>query len=319
MTARHTNEARRVRVESMRREAIDVLAFDLLPADGRPLASSEPGAHIDVHVPDGPVRQYSLCGDLRGTERYTIAVKREANGRGGSAAMHERVAVGSVLAIVGPRNNFPLAQDARRSLFVAGGIGITPIHAMIHALHAADRDWELHYCARSEGHAAFYRDLRALAPGRVHAYFSEEPILDVATLTRNQTPDTHLYCCGPKGLMTAVGEATAHWAPGHVHFEWFSAPGGEAAPNQAFEVELRRSGMTLTVPPDRSILQVLRDHGLDVPSSCEEGVCGTCETRVLAGEPEHRDMLLSPAERAANSTMMICISRARSGRLVLDL
>ena len=312
-------DLRRVRVASVRPVARDTLAFDLVPIDGRPLPPATPGAHIDVQVPGGPIRQYSLCRDAARPERYTVAVKKEPASRGGSIGMHNSVEEGTILSIGGPRNHFPLAPNARSSIFIAGGIGITPIFAMIRALHAAGRDWTLHYCARSEEHAAFLQDLLTLDPSRVHGYFSEEPILDVAALTRVQLPGAHLYCCGPKALMMAVAEATAAWTPGHVHFEWFTAPDIEAGPNTAFEVELKRSGIVLPVPPDRSILEVVREHGIDVPSNCQEGICGTCETRVLAGEPDHRDALLSPEEKTTGATMMICVSRAKSERLVLDL
>ena len=311
--------SRRARVADIRPAARDVLRLDLVSADGRPLPAFEPGAHIDVHVPGGPVRQYSLCGDPSNPERYIIAVKREAAGRGGSLAIHTSLEVGSILGISPPRNNFRLVVGQHRNIFIAGGIGITPIQAMIMTLHATAGDWELHYCARSEEHAAFYDELKALGPERVHAYFSEEPILDVAALTREPAPGAHLYCCGPEGLMTAVAAATAHWPEGHVHFEWFTAPERDESANQSFEVELKRSGMVLAVPAEQSIIETLRDHGIVVPSSCEEGVCGTCETQVLAGEPDHRDLILSPQERKANKSMMICVSRAKGGRLILDL
>jgi vanillate O-demethylase ferredoxin subunit len=295
------------------------MTFDLESADGRPLAPFAPGAHIDVQIPGGPVRQYSLCGESVATGPYTIAVKKEPESRGGSSGLHERIEVGAVLSIGGPRNHFPLSPGQHPNLFVAGGIGITPITAMISKLHAEGQDWTLHYCARSERHAAFYEKLTKLAPERVHAHFSETPILDANELVRSLPPEAHIYCCGPKGLMNAVKEATTAWPQEQVHFEWFTAPDIETGPNTQFEVELAKSGTVFTIPPDQSILQVLRDNGYDVQSACEEGICGTCETRVLAGEPEHRDALLSPAERAENKTMMICVSRAKSARLVLDL
>lgn len=319
VTTDHPTELRRVRVASIRQVAIDIRSYDLLAADGRPLAPFAAGSHVDVHVPGCFVRQYSLCGDPRVPNRYSIAVKKELAGRGGSASMHDEVEVGSVLGMTGPRNHFPLASHARHSVFIAGGIGITPIYAMIQSLDIAREDWELHYCARSEEHAAFYPELRELSSTRVHGYFSEVPILDTTELLRVRPDSTHLYCCGPQGLMKAVGAAGAHWEEGSVHFEWFAAPATDRGPNRPFEVVLSRSGLVLTVPSDRSILQIVREHGVEVPSACEEGLCGTCETRVLAGDPEHRDMLLSHAERAANCSMMICVSRANSARLELDL
>jgi ferredoxin-NADP reductase len=320
MSVNSASEWRRVRVRSIRELAVDIRGYELEPADGRELPAFAAGAHVDIQVPAGLVRQYSLCAEPGAAQRYRIAVKKDAAGRGGSLSMHDDVEVGSVLGMTGPRNYFPLAPGAPvKSLFIAGGIGITPIYAMVQALHAAGRDWILHYCARSQAHAAFYRELDALAPQRVVAHFSEAPVLDVDALLAARAPGTHVYCCGPEGLMSAVKAATDRTDPACVHFEWFAAPRIDHARDHSFEVELERSGLVLSVPADRSILQVVREHGIDVPSACEEGVCGTCETRVLAGEPDHRDMLLTPAERAANRSMMICISRAISGRLVLDL
>ena len=319
MSAIPLGDFRRVRVAAVRQVACDVRTFDLIAADGRPLAAFTAGAHLHVQVPAGLLRQYSLCGDPRDASRYVIAVKREAPGRGGSASMHEAVETGSVLAIAGPRNNFPLSADASHSVLIAGGIGVTPLYAMAQTLQQAGHPWRMHYCARAAAHAAFYEELRALRSDAVTPYFSAAPILDAAALLRENKPGTHVYCCGPAGLMQAVMDATAHWPDEHVHFEWFSGSADAGAPGMAFEVELARSGIVLAVPENRSILEVVRARGVEIPSSCEEGVCGTCETPVLAGTVEHRDHLLSAAERQANRSMMICVSRARGGRLVLDL
>jgi vanillate O-demethylase ferredoxin subunit len=191
---------------------------------------------------------------------------------------------------------------------------------MARRLAAEGRAWELHYCARSEAHAAFHGDLQALPHGRVHTYFSEAPLLDARALLAQARPGTQLYCCGPAPLMKAVEEAASHWPAGHVHFEFFAAPANDWPANEPFEVEIATTGEVLPVAPDRSILQVVRAIGIDVPSACEEGVCGTCETRVLSGTPQHRDVLLCAEEKAAGRTMMICVSRAARGeRLVLDL
>jgi ferredoxin-NADP reductase len=311
-------ETRLARVAAIRPVARDILRFELTPADRRPFVPFAPGAHIDVTTPGGPVRQYSLCGDPANPRRYAIAVKLESEGRGGSRSMHGWIEEGDSLAFSGPRNLFPLAPEGA-SLLVAGGIGITPIFAMVQALAAAGRPWELHYCARSREHAAFHEELAALPGGQVFPYFSEAPLLDARALLREPRPATELYCCGPAPLMQAVKEAAAHWPAGRVHFEYFAAPAVAWPPNQPFEVELARRGVVLQVPRDRTILQVVRAAGIDVPSACEEGVCGTCETRVVAGEPEHRDVLLSDSEKAAGGTMMVCVSRSRSTRLVLDL
>ena len=319
MSGETSHELRRVRVVSVRDVALDTRAYELAPADGRALPGYTAGAHIDVHVPAGMVRQYSLCGSIAVPSRYTIAVKKETGGRGGSMSMHDDVEVDSVLAIGTPRNYFELASDAARSLLIAGGIGITPIYAMAQTIAARGREWTLHYCARSQRHAAFHHELQTLGATRVVTHFSETPILDVTGLVERQDDDTHLYCCGPLGLMSAVKDATAQWDASRVHFEWFSAPARDHTGDAAFDVELRRSGLMLAVPPDRTILQVVREAGVDVPSSCEQGVCGTCEVPLLEGEADHRDLLLSSDERAANRSMMICCSRARSKRLVLDL
>ena len=312
-------ELRRVRVVAINDLATDVRGYELASADGRALPAYSPGSHIDVHVPVGLVRQYSLCGNIDVPERYRIAVKKEPGGRGGSISMHDDVEVGSVLAISPPRNYFPLAPEAPRSILIAGGIGITPIYAMAQSLARAGRNWTLTYCARSAAHAAFRREVEALAPQRVVTHFSEVPVLDVAGLLEAQAADTHVYCCGPVGLMSAVKAATANWDSRRAHFEWFAAPEVDRTLDRAFEVELKGSGVVLTVSADRTILQAIRECGIDAQSACEEGVCGTCETGLLAGEADHRDLLLTPEERAENRSIMICVSRARSKRLVLDL
>jgi ferredoxin-NADP reductase len=312
-------ESRRVHVSSIREVATDTLCFDLAPADGRPLPPFAAGAHVDVHTPSGQVRQYSLCGDptAQGTD-YRIAVKRESSGRGGSLGMHQQVSVGTPLGITGPRNHFPLEPDAKVHLLLAGGIGVTPLYAMAQALARRGEAWKFHYCARSREHAAFYDEIVALGGKNVLAHFGPTPILDTSRLLREQPPGTHVYCCGPRGLMEAVEAATAHWSPGNAHFEWFAGVDSGLA-NVPFEVELARRRVTYLVPAEKTILQVLRENDVFVDSSCEQGVCGTCETTVLSGEVEHRDLLLSPEERSAGRTMMICVSRARSPKIVLDL
>jgi len=314
-------ELRLAQVREIRELARDILGFELVARDGRPLPPFTAGAHVDVHTPSGKVRQYSLCGDPANRDSYLIAVKREKDGRGGSLSMHARIEEGSTLAIQCPRNHFPLADAAESSLFVAGGIGITPIVAMVHTLAAAGRPWTLHYCARSADHAAFLSEIGALPGGTVHTHFSELPILDVRGLLEPILPGRHLYICGPAGLMDAALKASTHWPVEHVHHEYFAAPppvATSAAPT-AFELHLARSGGTLTVPAERSIVQALREYGVHLPTACEEGVCGTCEVAVLDGLPEHRDFILSGEERTANRTLMACVSRARSARLVLDL
>ena len=311
--------ARRIRVAEIKALTPDVRLYRLIPADGRPLPAFTAGAHIDVYIPGGSIRQFSLCGDLEDTSTYAIAVKREPQGRGGSAALHDLVEAGTLMGIGLPRNNFPLAEDAAKHIFIAGGIGITPFIPMIALAQRTSVPWELHYCARSRGHAAFYDDLKALAPKRVHEYFSEAPLFDAQQFARAPEHAVHVYCCGPVGLMSAVQDATEGWPGAQVHFEWFANELTDDGPQEPFEIELKSDGQVLTVPAGRSILEVLREAGLPAVSSCQEGVCGACETAVLAGEPQHRDKVLTSAERAANKTMMICVSRAKGGRLVLDI
>lgn len=316
-----TEALRLVRVAAMHEVATDVVQFDLHAADGRPLPPFAAGAHIDVHTPAGLVRQYSLCGVPGNADHYTIAVKHEREGRGGSASLHGNVEIGSALGISVPRNHFPLVPEAGHSILVAGGIGITPILAMIETLQREGSSWELHYCARSAGHAAFHAELALRYPERVTCYFSEAPILPVHEIVDRMAvldDNTHLYCCGPAGLMRAVEAAAPAEAAARVHFEWFAAPQADS-PNQPFELEVVSSGEVLPVSAEESALEVLRAHGIDIQSSCEEGVCGTCEVRVLAGNIDHRDLLLSDAERQSNQCMMVCVSRARGERIVLDL
>lgn len=312
-------ESRLVRVRSIQHVARDINSYELVPADGRPLPPFTAGSHIDVQVPNGMLRQYSLHGNPEDRSAYHIAIKREADGRGGSVSLHKGVEEGSTLGIVGPRNFFPLDLEAKHHVLIAGGIGVTPLYAMAQALSEGAQGWTLHYCARSSEHAAFYDEFQRLNNGKVISHFSELPSLNVTDLLRVQEPGTHVYCCGPEGLMKAVEAAGAHWTPGHLHFEWFSAPQVSWPDNEPIEIELARSGRTLHVPVDRTILQVLRENDISVMCACEEGVCGTCETTVLEGKPQHRDMLLTPEEREESRSMMVCVSRAVSPRLVLDL
>lgn len=319
MSAAGPIAARRVRVAAIGEPAVGIKTFDLAPADGRPLPPFTAGAHIDVHVPNGPVRQYSLCSDPHESGVYRIAVKREPDSRGGSATLHDAVEVGAIMGISAPRNHFPVAADAPRHVFIAGGVGVTPILAMIREVARRGDAWELHYCARSAAHAAFHEELKAAHPSQVFEYFGETPLLDAGALIAGLREGEHVYCCGPHGLMAAVRDAARDWPEERLHFEWFRNDQAEAGPNHAFEVVLNRSGEVVPVPADRSILDVLRERGAPVESNCREGVCGACETAVISGEPDHRDALLTPAERAAGKTMMICVSRAKGDRLVLDL
>jgi len=308
-------------VEAARPTTPEVRVLTLRHASKPELPSWTPGAHVDLRLPDGKTRQYSLCGDPADRARWTLAIKREEAGRGGSRWVHEGVRAGDVLLVSAPRNNFPLADSAGRHVLVAGGIGVTPLLPMMRAAAQAGRPWTLLFLARRAADAPLLREARAIPGGEVRVHASEEGSrLDVAAELAAPRPGTVLYCCGPEKLMLAVEAATAAWPEGTVRFEWFtprSRPEGEGS--GGFEITLAQRGVTLPVPPGRSVLDVLAEAGVDQPRSCEQGICGTCECRVLEGEVDHRDSILSAAERAANDVMMTCVSRAKSPRLVLDL
>ena len=314
-----------VRVARKAVEARDICTFELVAVDAKPLPAFAAGSHIDVQVPGGLTRQYSLCNDPTEGHRYLIGVLRDPASRGGSAAMHERLAEGDTLTISAPKNHFPLAHDAKRHLLLAGGIGITPILCMAERLAITGADFELHYCTRSRERTAFHGRIAASAfAQRVHFHFDDGATvqkLDIAALLETPQAGTHLYVCGPKGFMDAVlgGARAGGWPEAQLHYEFFGAEVAPQAGDGAFEVMLASSGRVVMVPKDRSVVQALAAAGIEVQTSCEQGVCGTCLTRVLEGEPEHRDMYLTPEEQAANELFTPCCSRAKSARLVLDL
>lgn len=312
-----------VRVAAKVCEAEGICSYELVRLDGAPLPPFEAGAHIDVHVGDKHVRQYSLCNAPHETHRYLIGVLRDAGSRGGSVAMHDAVHAGAVLTISAPRNHFPLV-DAARTLLIAGGIGVTPILAMAEALASKAAGFEMHYCARSPEHAAFRERIAASAYSRqVHFHYDNGDAaqkLDLPALLAAPL-DTHLYVCGPSGFIEYVlASARAQgWPEAQLHVEYFSGAVVDTAADQPFDVKLASSGQVLTVPAGRSVIQVLAEQGIDVPYSCEEGVCGTCLTRVLDGVPDHRDLYLTDEEHAANDQFTPCCSRARTKLLVLDI
>lgn len=321
------NDTLRVRVQRIGREAEGIQSYELVPTEGGTLPPFEPGAHLDVHVPGGHVRQYSLCNDAVERHRYLLAVQCERQGRGGSRAMHEGVREGDTLTVSTPKNNFPLLY-ARGYVLVAGGIGITPLLAMARQLQRTGADWRMYYCTRSPERTAFLAELSAPPfAGRVHVHHDGGEVsraLDMKAVLATRAPGTRLYCCGPAGLMKAVREAaTAHaWPKEKVHFESFTAEGTGAAlgaEDADFEVAIRSTGQVLRVPRGQSVLNVLRRNGLKVPSDCEAGNCGTCVTRVCEGQPEHRDSFFTASEPAGDQRMLVCVSRAKSKRLVLDL
>jgi len=298
----------------------DVITLELCRADGTPLPRHEAGAHIDLEVAPGLVRQYSLCGEPYVTGRYRIAVLREPNSRGGSVRVHSDLVVQSRVRISRPRNLFAMTRPLGRTLLIGGGIGITPLISMAHALRGAGASFTLHYLARTPAQAAFLDELQSgpIAP-HLHAHFSQGTSrLDVAQALAD-APDADIYACGPPRLIAAVEEAyrMAGRPEARLHVEYF---GNEiAASGSAFIVEAARSGVTLTVPPDRTIADMLAEHGISVETSCEQGVCGACLTPVLDGEVDHRDLVQTIAEKAEGRQIAICCSRAKSERLVLDV
>ena len=303
----------------IRMAARDTNLYSFQRPDRSALPGAEPGAHIGVILPNGVERQYSLVHAAPDLSEYIVGVKRDANSRGGSIFMHDQLRVGSRIAILPPRNNFPLKQDAELVVLLAGGIGITPIYCMAKRLIAQGRAWELYYSCRSRMDTAFLDELSQYP--QVHFHFDDEEagrFLNVAGIVEKLPKNAHLYCCGPAPMLAAFEAATAHWPPEQVHVEYFT-PKFAAAQEGGYVVELARSKRELTIPPGKSILHAVRDAGIQVPHSCEEGVCGACETRVISGIPDHRDTILTEQERKENATMMICCSGSKSPRLVLDI
>ncbi|WP_081648116.1 PDR/VanB family oxidoreductase [Pseudomonas sp. G5(2012)] len=311
-------------VVSRTQEALDICSFELASADGASLPYFSAGAHIDVHLSDGIVRQYSLCNHPEEIHRYLIGVLKDPASRGGSKALHEQIQVGHRLTISEPKNLFPLEPAAHRSLLFAGGIGITPILCMAERLSHTGMDFELHYCARSSERAAFTQRIKASPfADRVFFHFDEEPetTLKTANVLADPQPGTHLYVCGPGGFMQHVldtGKAQG-WADDHLHREYFSAAPVDTSNDGSFTVRIGSTGESYEVPADQTVLQVLERHGIEIPVSCEQGVCGTCLTRVLEGTPDHRDMFLTKDEQAANDQFTPCCSRSKSPTLVLDI
>jgi ferredoxin-NADP reductase len=306
-----------VRVDGRTDVGADLAVLDLVRADGAALPTWEPGAHVDVLLPSGLVRQYSLCGT--DPSRWRIAVLREAAGRGGSAWLHANAHPDTVLGIAGPRNHFAFEASGDPVLLIAGGVGITPILPMAAAAVGSDSDVVLHY-AGHEGRMAFVDELTALIGDRLVLHVSEQgQRLDVDAVLGSVKPGTVVRCCGPSSLVDAAERAATAYGL-DFHAERFVAePLSAPVWDGDFEVEMASSGLTVTVPPDRSILEVAEENGVFVLSSCHEGTCGTCETPVLEGEVDHRDSILTPSERELGDLMYICVSRAACPRLVLEL
>ncbi|MFJ8925255.1 PDR/VanB family oxidoreductase [Streptomyces sp. NPDC102364] len=309
-----------LRVRAKDTVADGVVSLTLERPDGTRLPDWTPGAHIDLVLADGTTRQYSLCGDRWDPHTYRVAVLRETAGRGGSAYVHDRLAVGDPVGVGGPHNHFPLAP-ADRYLFIAGGIGITPLLPMVHQAELMGIDWQLLYGGRTRASMAFRDHLTTSYGERVHLRPQDEyGLLDLDTWLGRPEPGTKVYCCGPAPLLAAVESACAAWPQYSLRTERFTAAApAEPVRRTPFEVELRRTGRTVTVPPDLSVLHAVRRAGVEVLSSCEQGTCGTCLVPVLTGTPDHRDAVLAEHERAAGDCLLPCVSRSRSDRLVLDL
>jgi len=311
-----------VLVADVRAEAKDVITLELRAIAGGELPAFTPGAHLDLHLPNGLVRNYSLTNDWRERNRYVVGVGRAADSRGGSSYIHSSIRAGLQIKISAPRNNFALDEQSASFLFIAGGIGITPIMAMVRWCIANRKPWRLIYAARSRQRTAFYEELGALGADCVHFHFDDEAgeVLDVAQAVSSWSEGESVYCCGPAPLMEAVKSLTENLPSGTVRFEWFTVPeSDEPQEARSFKVRLERSNVEFDVPEQKSILEVLEEHGFELPFSCREGLCGTCVTNVCAGEPDHRDYVLSDEERESGKTMTICCSRSNSPVLVLDL
>jgi len=316
-------------VAGFRAEARDIVLVELRDPNGGSLPPFEPGAHLEITLPKAPgaqlalIRHYSLSSDSADTARYVIAIGRAPDSRGGSSLIHEQLRVGTVMRVKGPSNNFPLVSNASGYRFIAGGIGITPIMSMIRWCVANRREWSLLYLTRSRVCTAFYEELCGYGK-RVKFHFSDEAggrLDDLRNLLSKFNVDDHIYCCGPGPLMKAVEQETRDRQDGTVHFEWFSA---NSAPEpekvtEGFDVLLRRSGIAVHVNCKATILEALEDRGIDVPFSCREGLCRTCEVNICAGEADHRDFVLSHDERTAQKVMLICVSRAKTANLEIDL
>lgn len=310
-----------VRIARVAPIAQGITLFELRRKDGGDLPAFTAGSHINVRVPNGLIRKYSLCSDPAERSHYCIAVKREENGRGGSIYLVDNTKEGDEWFISAPDNAFALPQRGDHFIFIAGGIGITPFMAMIHTLkNDPAKKFRLYYCSRTPEMTAFREELSAPElKGKVFIHYDggdPSKSLDLWPIVEERKNREHLYCCGPRGLMEAVRDATGHWSSTAVHFEAFSEADARRPDDTAFKVKLAASGVTVDVPAGTTILEAMRAAGYDVPSSCESGTCGTCRTKLISGEADHRDLVLTEAERG--SQIMICVSRAKTPELVID-
>lgn len=308
-----------LRVSEVEHRATDVVSLGLRPTDRERLPDWSPGSHLELIFGPDFVRQYSLCGEIESSDVWRIAVRREASGRGGSQWIHDRVRRGDVLKARGPRNNFRLVP-ARRYLFIAGGIGITPILPMVREVATQEQPWTLLYGGRNRASMPFIDELSQLAGGALHVVPEDDQgLLDLAAFLETPDSDTAIYCCGPEPLIDAVERRCDVWPPGALHRERFSPRAEPTRPEDEFTVRLDRSCIQLSVPAERSLLDVLEEAGFAVDNSCRAGICGTCLQTVLDGDPDHRDDVLTDEERDAGDVILPCVSRSRTAVLVLDL
>jgi phthalate 4,5-dioxygenase reductase subunit len=310
-----------LRIASVSDAATGIRTFELVSQDGSPLPPFTPGAHVTVQAPNGALRKYSLCNDPSDLSRYVITVKRDANGQGGSLSMADDAKAGAILPTSLPDNAFPLVETSAGYIFIAGGIGITPILSMIRSFgELPPAPWKLYYFTQSPETTAFLDELKSPALRKnvvIHHDFGDMSQAYDLWPVLERPSSKHIYCCGPRGLMDAVRDMAGHWAPANVHFESFAQGGAVAPDDKPFTVKLAKSQLTFEVPIGETILSVLRDAGCNVRASCESGTCGTCRTGLLEGEADHRDMVLMPEEM--DSEIMICVSRAKSDQIVIDL
>ena len=308
-----------LRISRAEMAAKDIRRFELARADGSELPEFTPGSHISVRVPNGQIRKYSLCNDPADRDRYVIAVLREPGGRGGSVSMVDEANEGDAVQIAPPQNDFPLVTSPAGHIFIAGGIGITPFMSMMRHLKGSGAGrFKLYYCTRAPELTAFRDELSGPEfRGQIIMHHDGgEPSRALDLWPALEQPRGHVYCCGPRGLMQAVRDMTGHWSPSAMHFEAFAEPQKHASDDRPFKVRLARSGAVVDVPAGTTILDAIRAAGHQAASSCESGTCGTCRTRLIGGEADHRDLVLADSERTGN--IMICVSRARSDELVLD-
>lgn len=314
-----------VRVGRKTTEAVDICTFELVADEGRALPAFSAGSHVDVQLPNGLTRQYSLCNHPAESHRYLIGVLRDPQSRGGSRTMHEDVKEGDLLHISAPKNHFPLAHEAGHSVLLAGGIGVTPILCMAERLALTGASFEMHYCTRSADRTAFRERIAASAfAAQVKFHFDDGDAaqkLQLDGLLKPLRPGVHLYVCGPKGFMDWVlnSARSAGWPSEQLHYEFFGAEVAPSADDAVFQVKLASSGRLVEVPKDKTVVEALAAAGIEVATSCEQGVCGTCLTRVLEGVPDHKDMYLTETEQAANDQFLPCCSRSKTPVLVLDL